>query len=54
LIGPRYDAEENANHHMSGGSLSDWFDLIVYRREATPTRPLGEARDRHQRRTSTA
>jgi erythromycin esterase len=39
LIGPRYDPKEDANHHMSGGSLTDWFDLIVYRQEATPTRP---------------
>jgi erythromycin esterase len=40
LIGPRYDPKEDANHHMSGGSLTDWFDLVVYHRDATPTHPL--------------
>jgi erythromycin esterase len=41
LIGPRYDAADDADHHMSGGSLTDWFDLVVYRQEVTPTRPVG-------------
>jgi erythromycin esterase len=40
LIGPRYDPRDDANHHMTGGSLADWFDLIVHHRQATPTRPL--------------
>jgi erythromycin esterase len=40
LIGPTYDPDNDANHHMSGGSLSDWFDLIIHYREVTPTRPI--------------
>jgi erythromycin esterase len=40
LIGPNYDPGDDAKHHMSGGSLSDWFDLIIHYREVTPTRPI--------------
>lgn len=40
LIGPNYNPDDDANHHMSGGSLGDWFDLIIHHREATPTHPL--------------
>jgi erythromycin esterase len=42
LIGPRYDPRDDANHHMTGGSLADWFDLIVHHREVTPPRPLAQ------------
>lgn len=40
LIGPGYNPEYDSAHHMSGGSLADWFDVIVHAREVTPIRPL--------------
>ncbi|MCE4941863.1 erythromycin esterase family protein [Streptomyces sp. VTCC 41912] len=40
LIGPAYDPAADADHHMSGGSLADWFDAVVHVPEATPARPL--------------
>jgi erythromycin esterase len=40
LIGPNYNPDDDADHHMSGGSLNDWFDLIVHHREVTPTHPI--------------
>jgi erythromycin esterase len=40
LIGPNYDPDDDASHHMSGGSLNDWFDLIIHHREVTPTHPI--------------
>jgi erythromycin esterase len=41
LIGPRYDPEDDAAFHMAGGSLAEWFDVIVHWQEVTPVRPLG-------------
>jgi erythromycin esterase len=40
LIGPRYDPEHDAAYHMSGGSLGEWFDVLVHCQQTTPTRPL--------------
>jgi erythromycin esterase len=40
LIGPHYDPEDDAAYHMCGGSLADWFDVIIHSQQATPTRPL--------------
>ncbi|EWM11178.1 erythromycin esterase family protein [Kutzneria sp. 744] len=38
LIGPSYDPDDNAAYHLSGGSLAEWFDVIVHWREVTPAR----------------
>ncbi|MEU6001341.1 erythromycin esterase family protein [Streptomyces sp. NPDC047197] len=40
LVGPVYDPREDADHHLSGGSLSEWFDAVVHVREVTPARAL--------------
>ncbi|MFC8126801.1 erythromycin esterase family protein [Streptomyces sp. NPDC057302] len=40
VVGPFYDAREDADHHLSGGSLTEWFDAVVHVREVTPARPL--------------
>ncbi len=40
LIGPVYDAGDDAAHHLSGGSLREWCDLVVHVREVTPVRFL--------------
>jgi erythromycin esterase len=40
LIGPNYNPDDDAAHHMSGGSLNDWFDIVIHHRQATPTHPL--------------
>ncbi|MFF8958122.1 hypothetical protein [Streptomyces sp. NPDC014894] len=40
LIGPSYDASDDAAHHMSGGSPAHWFDAVVHVDEVTPARPL--------------
>lgn len=40
LIGPFYDPLDDAAHHMSGGSLASWFDVVVHMQEVTPSRPL--------------
>jgi erythromycin esterase len=40
LIGPHYDPEQDAAYHMCGGSLADWFDVIIHSQETTPIRPL--------------
>lgn len=41
LIGPTFDAADNAAYHLSGGSLSEWFDIVVHSHVVTPNRPLG-------------
>ncbi|MFD7924288.1 erythromycin esterase family protein [Streptomyces sp. NPDC059740] len=41
VIGPHYDPDADGAHHMTGGSLSAWFDLLVHLRHVTPSRPLG-------------
>lgn len=40
LIGPHYDPNQDASHHLSGGSISDWFDAILHQQEVTPARFL--------------
>ncbi|MFE3722765.1 erythromycin esterase family protein [Streptomyces cyaneofuscatus] len=39
-IGPRHDPDHDTAHHMTGGSLAEWFDVLVHRRHVTPARPL--------------
>jgi erythromycin esterase len=41
LVGPWYVPADDPQYHMSGGSLVDWFDAIVYMREVSPARRLG-------------
>ncbi|HXG67286.1 MAG TPA: erythromycin esterase family protein, partial [Blastocatellia bacterium] len=36
LIGPHYNPDNDPAYHMSGGSLADWFDIIVHSQEVTP------------------
>ncbi|MFE6775389.1 erythromycin esterase family protein [Streptomyces sp. NPDC057702] len=45
LVGPFYDPQHDADHHLSGGSLTDWFDAVVHLREITPGHPLPERTD---------
>lgn len=41
MVGPGYDPANDAEgNNMSGGSLSEWFDVIVHTQEITPTRSL--------------
>jgi erythromycin esterase len=40
LIGPFYDPQDDAAHHLSGGSLAAWFDVVVHTEQVTPARPL--------------
>jgi erythromycin esterase len=40
LIGPRFDPDDNAAFHMTGGSLAEWFDIIIHRQATTSTHPL--------------
>ncbi|MFH8748026.1 erythromycin esterase family protein [Streptomyces rimosus] len=40
LVGPHYDARDDAAHHLSGGSLADWFDALVHVRTVSPARFL--------------
>ncbi|WP_243981563.1 erythromycin esterase family protein [Streptomyces sp. NEAU-YJ-81] len=44
LIGPHYDPEDNAAYHLSGGSLTDLFDIILHTQEVTPVRFLSHAK----------
>jgi erythromycin esterase len=39
-IGPAYDAERDAEHNMSNGTLGGWFDAIVHLEIVTPSRRL--------------
>ncbi|HEX4222572.1 MAG TPA: erythromycin esterase family protein [Pseudonocardiaceae bacterium] len=41
LIGPFYDPADDAAYHLSGGSLAEWFDVIVHSREVTRAGMLG-------------
>ncbi|MFI2209790.1 erythromycin esterase family protein [Streptomyces sp. NPDC020141] len=43
LVGPRHDPRRDADHHMTGGSLAEWFDVLVHRRRVTPARSLRTA-----------
>jgi erythromycin esterase len=40
VIGPHYDPANDAAYHMTGGSLTVWFDVVVHVREVTPVHPL--------------
>jgi erythromycin esterase len=40
LIGPRFDPNDNAAFHLTGGSLAEWFDIIIHHQATTSTRPL--------------
>ncbi|WP_410660590.1 erythromycin esterase family protein [Amycolatopsis sp. lyj-112] len=40
LVGPGYSPADDAVHHLSGGSLAEWFDVLVHIQEVTPARPL--------------
>jgi erythromycin esterase len=40
MIGPSYEPDKDADYHMSGGSLAEWFDAVIQVREVTPTRLL--------------
>ncbi|MGQ4491319.1 erythromycin esterase family protein [Streptomyces sp. SAS_281] len=40
LIGPTYDPRHDDSHHMSGASLTTWFDAVIHTEEVTPYRPL--------------
>ncbi|MCX4680285.1 erythromycin esterase family protein [Streptomyces sp. NBC_01433] len=40
VIGPAYDPADNAAYRLSGGSLADWFDVILHSRVVTPVRLL--------------
>ncbi|MFJ6810565.1 erythromycin esterase family protein [Streptomyces anulatus] len=44
LIGPRHDPRRDTDHHMTGGSLSEWFDVLVHLRQVTPARPFHEVK----------
>jgi erythromycin esterase len=38
LIGPRYDATRDAEHHLAGAALAEWYDVLVHVQEVTPAR----------------
>jgi erythromycin esterase len=38
VTGATYDPSDHAAHYMTGGSLAEWFDLIVHRQVVTPSR----------------
>jgi len=38
LIGPRYDAARDADHHLAGAALADWYDAVVHVQAVTPAR----------------
>lgn len=40
LIGPAFDPGDNESFHMSGGSLKDWFDILIHVNEISPAQPL--------------
>ncbi|MER6915606.1 erythromycin esterase family protein [Streptomyces sp. NPDC000594] len=40
LIGPRHDPRRDTDHHMTGGSPAEWFDVLVHLRRVTPARLL--------------
>ncbi len=39
VIGGAYDPDADGAHHMTGGSLREWFDVIVHWQHVTPARP---------------
>lgn len=40
VVGPHYDPAADADYHMTGGSLSVWFDVVLHRREIAPARRI--------------
>ncbi|MBB5911199.1 erythromycin esterase [Nocardia transvalensis] len=40
LIGPVYDPADDAAHHLAGGRITEWFDMIVHHRQVRPARLL--------------
>ncbi|MER8264445.1 erythromycin esterase family protein [Streptomyces griseus] len=40
LVGPRHDPRRDTEHHMTGGSPAEWFDVLAHLRRVTPARPL--------------
>ncbi|KND34268.1 erythromycin esterase [Streptomyces europaeiscabiei] len=40
LIGPRHDPRRDTDHHMTGGSPAEWFDVLAHLRRVTPARPF--------------
>jgi erythromycin esterase len=43
VIGPGYRAEDDADHHMAGGTVRGWLDAVVHTREVTPARFVPQA-----------
>ncbi|WP_049569173.1 erythromycin esterase family protein [Streptomyces sp. SBT349] len=43
-IGPRYDPDNDTAHHMTGGSLAEWFDIVVHQQRVTAARALRSGR----------
>lgn len=41
LIGPHYDPADDAAYHLAGGSLAQWFDVLVHVQQVTDVRRLG-------------
>jgi erythromycin esterase-like protein len=39
-IGPSFDPQDPLAYYMTGGSLAQWFDVIVHRQVVTPWQPL--------------
>ncbi|GAA4551177.1 erythromycin esterase family protein [Amycolatopsis samaneae] len=40
LLGPGYDPRDDAAHHLSGGSLAEWFDVVAHSQEVTAAHPI--------------
>jgi erythromycin esterase len=40
VIGPAYDHKQDGAYWMAGGSLAEWFDVLVYQRKVSPTHLL--------------
>ncbi|MFC5749618.1 erythromycin esterase family protein [Actinomadura rugatobispora] len=52
VIGPGYRAEDDADHHMAGGTIRRWVDAVVHTREVTPARFVPQAEARSSRASS--
>lgn len=40
VIGSHYEPEKAAEYYMTGGSLGEWFDVIIHTQRVTPSHPL--------------
>lgn len=40
LVGPSFNPVNNADYHLTGGTLRDWFDALAHIRAVTPVHPL--------------